>query len=91
QRRISHIQLLEPSERGAVAHVLGVWDRPNDRFGINKEPAAWEALSQRTGLVGRRQDEEIEDRAAVLTGLLEQGVTDYDAVRAAILRWYGDA
>ncbi len=72
---------------GVVAHTLTAWNPANDQFSINREPAAREALSQQTGITGQQQHDELEERAAYLTSLVDEGVTDFDEVRGRILDW----
>jgi hypothetical protein len=89
-RRVVAAHYVRPTSRdehGHVQHlgpgVLATWDPDHDRF----EHFSWGITPELAMRVGRRPGDfeaEVERRRDYLAGLAEAGITDIDAVRAAI-------
>ena len=89
-RRVVAAHYVRPTARDEHGHVqrlgpavLATWDREHDLF----EHFAWGITPELALRVGRRPGDfelEVDRRRDYLAGLVEAGISDLDAVRAAI-------
>ncbi|MBI4498832.1 MAG: hypothetical protein HY689_13145 [Chloroflexi bacterium] len=89
-RRVTSVLLLRPGEDAAAVHAdpLSTWDAATDTYDFTDQQAVWVALAARLRLPVARLRREREARSAYLTALGQEGTRDYDAVRAAVLRYH---
>jgi hypothetical protein len=83
-RRVLEATLFELKEGKLAFQRLATWDEASDSFSVLDSPESLAALAGRLGMDERRLIEELERREGFLRKLLNDGISEIDAVQDAI-------
>ncbi len=90
KRRLISLYWLYPTPvgpNGLGIKSLVAWDPRNDRWTVFSSPQTWDQLAEWANVPSTSFQNDVQHRAQYLEDLADSGITDYDDVRAALLKY----